>query len=103
MPSSPLAALEEAERRLGRLSVTPERVEGGAIRCSGCGERVTGRYMVAPNKKAFHPECLRCELCGESFINAVIVPCGHGACEPCLKRWQEETQVGATMPCPTCR
>jgi hypothetical protein len=65
MPSSPLAALEEAERRLGRLSVTPERVEGGAIRCSGCGERVTGRYLVAPNKKPFHPECLRCELCGD--------------------------------------
>ena len=64
MPSSPLAALEEAERRLGRLSVTPARVDGGALRCGGCGERVTGRYLVAPNKKAFHPDCLRCELCG---------------------------------------
>jgi len=64
MPSSPLAALEEAERRLGRLSVTPEHVDGGALRCGGCGERVTGRYLIAPNKKAFHPDCLRCELCG---------------------------------------
>ena len=59
MPSSPLAALEEAERRLGRLSVTPARVDGGVLRCGGCGELVTGRYLVAPNKKAFHPDCLR--------------------------------------------
>ena len=64
MPSSPLAALEEAERRLGRISVTPARVDGGVLRCGGCGELVTGRYLVAPNKKAFHPDCLRCELCG---------------------------------------
>ena len=64
MPSSPLAALEEAERRLGRISVTPARVDGGVLRCGGWGELVTGLYLVAPNKKAFHPDCLRCELCG---------------------------------------
>ena len=50
-------------------------------------------YEIKANIERQAQDPWRCELCGESFINAVIVPCGHGACEPCLKRWQKEKQV----------
>ena len=51
-------------------------------------ESVSDEIKQSIERQAQEP--WRCDYCGVRFINAAIVPCGHGACEPCLKQWQAE-------------
>jgi hypothetical protein len=44
-------------------------------RCRGCGERLTGAYLVSPTDGGgYHPACLACQLCRRPCDAFVPVP-----------------------------
>ena len=70
-------------RRLESKGVVVESFSAGAesstsaTRCRGCGSRISGKYLVAPNGASYHPDCLACELCRarvRSFVSVKTRP-----------------------------
>jgi hypothetical protein len=55
------------EIHLGDVIPMPTRVQSdSAILCAGCGQPIIGRIVNAM-KKRFHPQCFRCDECGENL------------------------------------
>ena len=52
-------------------------------------------------------ENLKCSVCQEIFIDAVVIECGHTFCKHCIEEWQkkfiEENPDEEPYPCPECR
>ena len=55
-------------RKASSSSRSPAGAESStsATRCRGCGSRISGKYLVAPNGASYHPDCLACELCARA-------------------------------------
>lgn len=67
------------------------RGAGGASvgRCGGCGEQLTGRYLVSPaDGRGYHPACLRCDRCRLPAETFVAVPSRPGM--HCCRRCHDE-------------
>ena len=66
-------------RKASSSSRSPAGAESStsATRCRGCGSRISGKYLVAPNGASYHPDCLACELCRarvRSFVSVKTRP-----------------------------
>ena len=52
-------------------------------------------------------ENLKCSVCQEIFIDAVVIECSHTFCKYCIEEWQktfiEENPDEEPYPCPECR
>ena len=58
------------------------------------------RYTGASSASGL-PPLMQCCVCHETMRFASTAPCGHSACDCCLRQWAER-QAGSS-PCPVCR